>query len=174
MREKSQLMILIEVTALIAIEVVLSRFCSITTPLMKISVAFIPMSISAMLFGPAWAGVTGGVADFVGAILFPVGPYFPGFTLSNALYGVVLGLFLHRREVKWWHITLAVAINHLVLGVFLQSLWLHMLYGSPYLSLLPLRLAQGCLLTPIQIGVIYLMLSPVQRFARATRIGGAW
>ena len=47
MREKSQLMILIEVTALIAMEVVLSRFCSITTPLMKISVAFIPLSISA-------------------------------------------------------------------------------------------------------------------------------
>ena len=74
-------------------EVVLSRFLSISTESLKIGFAFVPLVCCAMLYGPVWGAVAGGLADFIGAVLFPIGPYFPGFTLTNALIGLVFGLF---------------------------------------------------------------------------------
>ena len=73
---------MVQVAALIAIEIVLSRFCSIATPIVKIGFGFVPIAVCGMLYGPVWAGVAGGAADLLGAVLFPIGAYFPGFTLS--------------------------------------------------------------------------------------------
>ena len=67
---------------LLAAEIVLSRFCSIATWNIKIGFTFIPLVLSAGLFGPIGAGVLAALADFLGAILFPIGPYFPGFTFT--------------------------------------------------------------------------------------------
>ena len=39
---------------LIAVEIVLSRLLSISTPITKIGFAFIPLSIIGMLYGPIW------------------------------------------------------------------------------------------------------------------------
>ena len=68
---------------LVAMEVVLSRFVSISTWNMKIGFAFIPVAAAAILLGPVEAAVCGGLADFLGATLFPIGTYFPGFTAGG-------------------------------------------------------------------------------------------
>ena len=82
-------------TALLtALEIVLSRFLSISAWNTKIGFAFVPVVIAALLLGPVWAGIAAALADFLGAVLFPVGPYFPGFTLTAFLMGAVYGLFL--------------------------------------------------------------------------------
>lgn len=164
MKKRASLVTLVQVAVLIAMEVILSRFFSITTPLTKVSLAFVPLSICAMLFGPVWSGVAGGVADLIGATLFPVGPYFPGFTISSALYGVSLGIFLHRKNCRWWQVAAALVINHLIVGVFLSAYWMHLLYGSPYWGMVPVRAIQGIVLTPVQFVVIRLMQRPVEQY----------
>ncbi|MDF2678515.1 MAG: hypothetical protein K0Q97_2867, partial [Bacillota bacterium] len=83
---------------LIAIEIVLSRFLSLSAWNMRIGFGFVPLAIAAMLLGPVKAGIVGAVADIIGAILFPTGAFFPGFTLTAFLKGVVYGLFLYKKQ----------------------------------------------------------------------------
>lgn len=70
---------------LVAVEIVLSRFCSINAWDLKIGFSFLPVAVAAMRLGPLEAAVVAAVSDFVGAVLFPIGAYFPGFTLTAFL-----------------------------------------------------------------------------------------
>ena len=83
---------------LVAVEIVLSRFCSINAWDLKIGFSFLPVAVAAMRLGPLEAAVVAAVSDFVGAVLFPIGAYFPGFTLTAFLSGLVFGWLLHRRR----------------------------------------------------------------------------
>lgn len=157
---------MIQVALLVAIEIVLSRFCSIATPIVKIGFGFVPIAICGMLFGPVWAGVAGALADFLGAMLFPIGAYFPGFTLSAALTGVIFGLLLHRKEGGWPRLALAVGVNCLGVSLCLTTLWISMLYGTPYLALLPARVVQNLIMIPIQFVVLRLLRQPVRLYRR--------
>ena len=139
--------------ALIATEVVLSRFLSFAVWNMKIGFAFVPVVAAAILLGPVKAGVISAVSDLIGALLFPIGTYFPGFTFTAFLIGMVFGLFLHR-EITLLRIVGAVAINQLVLSLLLNTLWISVLYASPYEALLITRLTQCAILIPVQIATI--------------------
>lgn len=152
---KKRIQILVRLALLVAVEVILSRFLSISTPINKIGFAFVPLALAGTLYGP-WAGLgVGAVADLLGATLFPSGPYFPGFTLTTALKGLVFGLCLHNsRAGNWRAITLAVCINAIVFSLGLNTLWIHMLYGSPYHILLISRIVQELVVIPVQIVVL--------------------
>ena len=69
---------------MIAAEVVLNRFCSIKTAGWNIGFSFVPVVLTALVYGPGMAAVVGGLADFIGAILFPIGVYHPGFTTGSS------------------------------------------------------------------------------------------
>ena len=58
---------------LVAVEIVLSRFCSINAWDLKIGFSFLPVAVAAMRLGPLEAAVVAAVSDFVGAVLFPIG-----------------------------------------------------------------------------------------------------
>lgn len=115
---------------LIALDVVFSRVLAINTPLMKIGLGFAAVAVSAMLYGPLWAALTAALGDLVGALLFPTGAYFPGFTLTAALTGLIFGLFLFRKEGKYLRAFFAaltncalvtLALNTLLIAVFFRS-----------------------------------------------------
>ena len=146
---------------LISLEIVFSRFLSFSVWNMKIGLSFIPIVLAAMLLGPLHAGIVGALADFLGAILFPVGPYFPGFTLTAFLMGMVFGLFLKEKQ-HIGRIFLAVCINQLVLSLLLNSFWISILYTTPFATQVVTRSVQTAILIPIQI-VLTTMLSKVMR-----------
>lgn len=134
---------------LVAVHVVLSRFCSINAWNIKIGFSFVPVFVSAYLFGPLAAGIVGALGDFVGATLFPIGAYFPGFTLTCFLSGILFGLLLYKK-LTVLRILCAVLINQFVLGLILNTLWISMLYGAPYESLFTTRVVQSAIMTPIE------------------------
>ncbi len=148
---------LVTMALLTALEIVLSRFLSIQTQLTKIGFAFVPVVLAAVLLGPLEAGIVAALGDFLGAMLFPTGPFFPGFTLTAFLMGAVYGLCLYKRA-DFWRILLAVAVHQLLLSLLLNSLWISILYGSPYGPLLVTRLPQCALLAAVQLAVIPLLL----------------
>ena len=148
---------LVQVAVLIALEIVLSRFLSISTPIVKIGFAFLPIALVAILYGPLWAGAAGAIADFIGAILFPIGVYFPGFTLTAFLAGVVFGLFFQNSERNLPRICTGVAFSQLVLHLGLNTVWLWVITGRGYLAIFPTRVAQCALMIPIQILSIYVV-----------------
>lgn len=146
------------ISLLIALEIVLSRFCSISAWNLKIGFSFVPVVVAAILYGPLQAGIVGGVADFIGAILFPIGIYFPGFTLTAFLTGIIFGIFLHKEQNSF-RIGGAVVLNQLGCSLLINSLWISILYTSPYLPLLSTRIVQCVILGPIQ----FIMISAMVR-----------
>ena len=150
---------------LTALEIVLSRFLSLNAWNLKIGFSFVPVALAGMLFGPLAGGVVGALGDFLGAVLFPIGPYFPGFTLTAFLTGLVFGLFLHRRRTAL-PVLGAVAVNQLLLSLLLNSLWISVLYGSPYVPLLGTRIIQCAILAPVQFVVLLLIGKALDKYGR--------
>ena len=158
-----RLRMILVLAMLTALEIVLNRFASIRTWNLKIGFSFIPIVVAAMLYGPLGGAAVAGLGDLIGALLFPNGPFFPGFTLTALLTGLVFGLFLKKNQ-KPLPVLLAVGINQLILSLLLNTLWISMLYGSPFFPTLVSRLPQCAILIPVQIAVI-LGLSPTLRKA---------
>ena len=129
---------LVEISLLIALEVILTRFCSINTATLRIGFGFLPIAIIAMMYGPLSAGVAYALGDLLGMMIFPNGSYFPGFTLTAFLTGVIYGLVLYRKPKTWPRIILAACIVCLGMNLCLDTAWLHILMGQGYLALLPL------------------------------------
>ena len=91
-------------------------------------------------------------------ILFPTGSFFPGFTLTAFLTGVVYGVFLYNKPKTWARIIGAVLTVCLVLNLGLDTCWLSILMGKGYLALLPTRIMKAALMIPVQsliIGIIW-------------------
>ncbi len=153
---------------MIAAEVVLNRFCSIKTAGWNIGFSFVPVVLTALVYGPGMAAVVGGLSDFIGAILFPIGVYHPGFTIIAALMGFNDGIFLHGTDVHWqlgqnemrfavrwnkigfWQMLIPTLWNHLVLGLCVNTAWVSMLYGSKtYWGWFLYRLPQQAIMIPV-------------------------
>lgn len=156
---------LVLISVLTAIEIVLSRFCSLSAWDIKIGFSFVPVAVAAVLLGPVPAGIVAALGDFLGAILFPIGPYFPGFTLTAFCTGIVLGLFLRKSQTVP-RILGAVLVNQLVFSLLLNSFWISLLYTSPYVPLLATRLVQCAVLGPVQFIVIGVMTKALGRYRR--------
>ena len=135
---------------LLALEIVLSRFLSISTPVVKIGFSFIPIAMVAMLYGPLWAGCTAALADFLGAIMFPIGPYFPGFTLTAALTGLLFGLCLHGGEQRWYRPVLAAVLNCVLISYLANSAMIAFITGNSVRSMLAARAIQLTVMLPLQ------------------------
>lgn len=141
--------LLVTLGLLTALQVVLSRFCSINAWNIKIGFSFVPVVAAAVLYGPLPAGAVAALGDFLGATLFPIGPYFPGFTLTAFCTGCVFGIFLRRRQTAA-RVAAAVLIQQLLLSLLADSLWISILYQSPYVPLLHARVMQCMVLGPVQ------------------------
>lgn len=166
---KTNTRMLTVIAMLTAIEIVLSRFLSISAWNIKIGFSFIPVVLAAILYGPLAAGAVGALGDFLGAILFPIGPYFPGFTLTAFLTGLVFGFFLHKKN-SILNTAAAVGINQFILSLFLNTYWISVLYGSPYSALLATRVFQSLLLSVVQFAVIRAVIALPQNLFRQVTV----
>ena len=160
----------VTIAMLVAIHIGLSRFLSINAWNIKIGFAFVPVFIAAYYYGPTAAAIVGGLGDFLGAILFPIGPYFPGFTLSCMRTGLVFGVLLHKRQTPL-RILGAAVINQFVISLFVTTLWISILYGSPYLPLLATRLFQSLILAAVETVVIFSLSKTFSLRAKAVGMG---
>lgn len=128
---------------MVAANVVLSRFLSISLWNLKIGFAFLPVVLTAILYGPVAGGLVGALGDFVGATLFPIAAYFPGFTVTAFLVGAIYGIFLHKKQ-DLKGILLAVLLTELIGSLLLNSFWISLMFGAPFVSLLAPRAMQAC------------------------------
>ena len=91
-------------------------------------------------------------------LLFPTGSFFPGFTITAFLTGIVYGVFLYNKPKTWPRIIGAVLTVCLVINLGLDTLWLSILMGKGYIALLPTRIMKAVLMIPVQtfiIGIIW-------------------
>ena len=162
---------LAQMALLIALEIILSRFVSIATPIVKISFSFLPLAAMAILYGPAYAAAGAGLADFLGATLFPIGPYFPGFTLSAALTGAVYGFILQKNRVTVGRTLSAILVIDIFIQLGLSTLWLVMITDKAFLALIPVRAMKCAAMIPIKLVGIK-ALDSVLKLTRRTAAAG--
>ncbi|RXM74381.1 folate family ECF transporter S component [Clostridium tetani] len=146
---------LVTLSFLIALQVLLTRFLGIETPVIRISFGFIPLALSGALFGPIAGGIVGALADLIGMMVFPKGAYFPGFTISNALSGVIYGYFLHNKPKKIFNIALAVISVMLFVNIGLNTVWLSILTKKGVYAIIGPRIIKNLIEVPIKVSCIY-------------------
>ncbi|MBO4693879.1 MAG: folate family ECF transporter S component [Clostridia bacterium] len=182
MLKKQNIIIAVCVSAvMVSLEIVLNRFCSINTMGLKIGFAFIPPTFAAILLGPAWGAAVYAVSDLLGALLFPIGPYHPGFTVCAALMGVCAGLFLSSNPVNAGRISFfcnilpCVLINCIVIGLFINTAWVSMLYGKKtYFGWFLYRLSEYAVLIPVQLIIIPILIGIAGRLKKSGLLPGGF
>jgi len=149
----------------IALNIILTRLFSYSVKIggitgVRLNVGEVPLVLSGILLGPVYGGITGAAADLLGFPINPQGAYFPGFTLSAALMGLVPGLYGKLIKGKWslLHISLAVIVTTVLTSTVLNTLWVYILSGKAVAVLLPPRITANIVLIPVYIFLISLSL----------------
>jgi ECF transporter S component (folate family) len=156
---------LVTASILIALNIVLSRFLSINAWNLKIGFTFVSIFVAAYFYGPVFSVVVAVIGDVLGALLFPSGAFFPGFTVTALLTGLLFGLMLHKKQTKP-RIILTVLADQLVLGLMLNTYWLSILYGTTFWAVLPTRVIQCMIMIPVQYVTISLLMKKLPAVKR--------
>ena len=146
---------------LLAIQIILSRFLSVKTPILKISFAFIPSMLCAIWLGAKWTVLLNVLGDIIGATLFPTGAFFIGYTISTAISGVIYGLLLYKKEENSYtdkqfiiRLIISVILVTCISNIGLNTLWISITTGKAFIVLLGTRIVKELIMIPIQIVVI--------------------
>jgi ECF transporter S component (folate family) len=141
----------VAVAMLVALEIIITRFLSLQLLGIRIGFGFIPIVLIAILFGPVFAGIGAAVADFLGVMLFGTAPFFPGFTVTAFLVGLVYGFLLYEQLKTWVRIGIAAFFVTVVLHMGLDTFWLYIILGDGVVAWLPIRITRTLVMLPVQI-----------------------
>ncbi len=145
------------VALLTAANVVVSSMLSVHTETIKLSFSFVIVAFAAYFFGPVAAAFVSGAGDIVSAVAFPVGPYFPGFTLTAVLTGICFGVLIYK-ETGIIKISVSVLINELAGSLLINSFWISFLYKTPFKALAVSRLVTQILpMIAVEIIILWLL-----------------
>ncbi|EHJ00126.1 hypothetical protein CDLVIII_3567 [Clostridium sp. DL-VIII] len=149
---------LVIVAMLMTVGIVINLFTIPITPVMRISLGFLAISMIGMLFGPIVAGMCGGMSDIINYLIIPNGPYFPGFTISGILAGILYGIVLYNKKITLARCIIAIIIETVAIDIFLNTFWLSILYGKGFTMLIPLRAFKDIIMIPIKVFIMYFLL----------------
>lgn len=154
----------------IAISVLLTRVFSADlliagVPSARLAIGFVPIMLAGILLGPALGMSVGALADVVGFLLFPNGMYFPLITLTSATVGL-LPWVVYRLTTKfgdWMRALLAVGTTQIICSIFMQTLWLSMLFDKSYAVLFWPRAVIALATIPVYFVIIHSILAGLRR-----------
>ena len=126
-----------------ALHIVLNQCTIPISAYLEIGFDFLALAAAGYLCGPWMAGLVGAAGDVLGYLLRPNGAYFPGFTLSAILMGILYGLRYYKRPVMLWRCIAAHLSAVLLFNFFLTPLWLHIMYGQAFVLLSGMRLVKN-------------------------------
>ncbi len=155
----------------IAIEIITTRFLSIQTPIIRISLDFIPLALSAIILGPYTAGIVAAIADIFGMLIFSRGgAYFPGFTFSSFVSGFLYGVILHKKRITLKRCFFAVITVLIVISVGLNTIWLVIITNKGAFAILSARIVKDMIMLPIQTFLIYYVWRTIESTVKSTLI----
>lgn len=153
-RKNTSLKRLITMALLAALAVVVKRFLGFNNQYLSISFGFVPIALSGMLLGPLGGALTAVIADLIGALGFPSGPFNPLFTLSAALQGLIYGFTLHAPAVSKQRVALGQLVITVCVNLIFNTLLIVPIVGKGFFALLPARALKNALFFPIEVIVV--------------------
>lgn len=151
---------------LVALNVVMERFLAYSVWNLTISFSFITVAFAAVFLGIPNAVYVAVLGDIIGALLFPFGTYYPGFTLTNALVAVTTGFFLTKSR-NIFSIKFSVLINKICFTMIMNSAWIAMLYKGGIDAIWVVaatRIPSAVAMLFVEIIVLFLLFSDKSKF----------
>jgi len=167
--ELKNLKTLVMASMLLAIAVVLGFYRLQLTEYLRIGFDFIAKELTGMFFGPAVGCIVAGLCDILAYIVKPVGGYFPGFTISAMLAGVIYGAVLYKQPVSLKRIIAANSMVTVLVNLLLNTFWLSIMYGNAFFALLPARAVKQLITLPVEVAMFY----AVAKMLRGVRLSKA-
>ncbi len=185
-REFRNTRMLIFAALMIALRVALKPFSITISFQLTIQIAFLANAIGAMTYGPVVAVAAAAVSDTLGYLVFPNGPYYFPFILTEIASSVIFALFFYRTRITAWRVLLARFTVVLLVNLVLQTpIMLHynsLFYpGREYIVDGP-RIIKNLALFPLESLVLVYFLAaampPLERFgvikSKSERLSFTW
>ena len=157
-REMSKLRTITLIAMLLAVSVVLSFFTIQVSESLRLGLGYLVTATMGMLFGPVTAGIAAGVGDIVKYLIKPSGAFFPGFTITAILGGVLYGMVFYHSRVTLVRAIVAKTLTNLLLNILLNTFWLSIMMGKGFWALVPSRVIKNIALLPVEILLLYSVL----------------
>ena len=154
---------LVTLAVLLALAVVLGFVSVQVTESLRVGFSFLPNAVSGQLFGPVGGMLVGGLADILKYLVKPTGPFFPGFTISGVLGGLIYGLVLYKKPATLPRIILCMTLIAVFVNMLLNTYWLTILYGNAFLVILPARIVSNLISLPVNIILYYLVATLLEK-----------
>lgn len=135
-------------------------------PNLRIGFGFLCNASIGMLFGPVVGMMAGVCTDVLGCFAgnLSMGAYFPGFTLTAVVGGLIWGLWLYPRKLSVWRAIGAKTCINLICNICMNTYWLTLTGGKAMRVLLVTRVPKNLILLPIEIVLLYFVMKLVLRF----------
>lgn len=147
----------------IAVKVLLGSAYIPLSESLQIKFSFLAVCLEASIIGPVAGMVSGAVTDLVAFMLFPSGPFFPGYTLSAMLGELVYAMFLYHKPITIVRITLAKAFNNYIVNVLIGSIWSACLYSKGYIFYVAKSVVKNTIMLPIEIVMLVIVFNLLGR-----------
>jgi ECF transporter S component (folate family) len=144
---------------LTALAVIFTRLIVVTVAIggvdnFRLGIGQLFLILSGILYGPLAGAYVGAMADIIGFVVRPGGPYVPLFTLTSMLTATLPGLILvllRRGRAglpSLGQLLISVAIGQIISPILLTSYFLMISFGHPLLVSLTPRLITQAFLIP--------------------------
>ncbi len=149
---------------LVALGVVFSFLRVPLSALTEITFTGLPIAAGGYLFGPRIGFLIGALIDLCGYFIKPMGLFFPGFTISAGLIGMIYGFFLYRKREKGLagRVLLAHFLKTALISLLLNCFWLSAFYGMSFRAVFLASIPKEALNFPIEAGLIFLLLKTLK------------
>lgn len=169
-RELKNLRSLVGMAVLVALSVVLTYVSVPVNENNRIGLVFLPQAMMGMMYGPVAGTLAAAVGDIFAFIIKPTGPYFPGFTFTAMLSSTIYAFFYYRSKPVLWKAIVSKIITTVFLSCMLNTLWISILYGIPFIASLWTRLLRIVVSLPIEIVILYLVMGAVSKALAHSKI----
>ena len=167
-KEFKKLRTIVVCAMLIALYFIIDSYSISMGSLLRIGFSFITVAMAGMLFGPVASMVCAALGDVLTALLIPRGAYFPGFTLTAIVGGLIYGLMLYGETANLWRALFTKGLVNLFANILLNTLWLSMLYGDSFVAIVGMRIIKNaCALVPEAL-ILFLVTALVKTILKRT------
>jgi ECF transporter S component (folate family) len=159
-----QTKVIVGVSLFCALYVALSSFNIYLTSELRITFGYLAVAVSCYFYGPYPNVIAAFITDFLGYILHPDGPYFPGFAINAMIQALIYSLlFYKQKNVSIPRIMLARLGVVVICNLILNPIWLNILYGNSLWALISARLLKNIILYPIDCFLLFMILKLCQK-----------